>query len=101
MSRYINPPVFRLPIWIMKHQLFYAKKSDLEDAIKKSGNSTECIITRMGLSYHLLLDALEGKLLDKYAIKDIEHGLIPAGPNPKIHPPKKIDYILKNRPYFN
>ena len=61
-----------MPFWMPDGNLWYAEKSDLEAAIVRSQRTTDDIQRRMGVGYHHLEDALNGKRLDKFAASHVE-----------------------------
>lgn len=65
-----------LPMWIQEGNLLRARREDIEAAILASG-LTELEIKRdLGAGYHLMEDALQGKMLDGWDVYHLEGSLM-------------------------
>lgn len=71
-----KPPI-EAPFWRKDGELYYAKRSDLESAIRASGHSEEALKRRLGAGYAELEAALEGKRISGWSVSHIEWGLKP------------------------
>lgn len=70
-----EPPV-KMAFWKKDGKLWYADAEDLKAAIRISDRSDDEIKKRMGVGHRHLIDALEGKRIDGWAVAHIEWGII-------------------------
>ena len=78
---YIRKP--ELACWKAEGEHWYAERADLEAAITASKRTEEDIKKKMGVGYHHLEDALNGKRLDHFEVGHVEWGIVPDIDSPK------------------
>ena len=74
-QNYIRKP--ELACWKSEGKFWYAERAELEAAVMASKRTEEDIKKRMGVGYHHLADALNGKRLDQFEVSHVEWGIVP------------------------